>query len=148
MGDIARATISCAHFPVRTEKGGGQRSCGLCPACIFRRVALNAADIHEDADRYQYDLFDPQRTIPPKKMNYLIAFLNQIDSLSETDQGRLPVSISKNLRQTKLIERGEPLDEFVNLYRRYRNEWIAFVIQAKSNGCEWTRFIDLPSRAA
>ena len=84
----------------------------------------------------------------PKKMSYLIAFLNQIDSLVETEHGRLPVAISKHLYQTELIKRGQPLDEYVDLYRRYRNEWIGFVTKAKSNGCKWTSLIDLPAKAA
>ena len=146
LDDVARSTVSCVSYPLRQEIG---KSCGLCPACIFRRVALNASGICEPVGTYQYDVLNLRPGIvPPEKTKYLRAFLNQIDSLSETDQGHLPVNIVNHLRQTEVIERGQSLDDYVNLYQRYRNEWIAFITKAKSNGCTWTNLIDLPSNAA
>lgn len=114
---------------------------------IFRRVALDAAGIDEAADTYQCDVLDP-RSVPPKKMDYLKAFLNQIDSLVETDHGRLPVNISKHLYQTGLVELGESAEVYVDLYRRYRREWLAYVTKARLNGCKWANLIDLPVKAA
>lgn len=73
---------------------------------------------------------------------------NQIDSLAETDAGRLPVSISKHLYQTDMVERGGFTEVYVELYRKYRREWLAFVTKAKLNGCQWANLIDLPQKAA
>ena len=142
--ELAKSTISCVSYPLRQRT---RKSCGICAACIFRRVALDAAGIDEAADTYQFNILGPH-SVPPKKMNYLKAFLNQIDSLVETDHGRLPVSISKHLYQTGLVERGKSMEGYVDLYRRYRREWVAFITKAKLNGCKWASLIDLPLKAA
>lgn len=142
--DLARATVSCVSYPLRHRT---RKSCGLCAACLFRRVALNVADIDEVRGTYQSDVLD-LHSLPPKKMNYLKAFLNQIDSLAETDAGRLPVCISKHLYQTGLVERGGSTEVYVELYRKHRLEWLAFVTKAKLNGCQWANLIDLPQKAA
>lgn len=142
--DLARATISCVSYPLRHRT---RKSCGPCAACLFRRVALNAAGIDELRGTYQFDVLNRQSSVP-KNLSYLKAFLNQIDSLTETDAGRLPVSISKHLYQTGLVERGGSTRIYVDLYRKYRREWLAFVRKAKLNGCQWANLIDLPPKAA
>ena len=105
------------------------------------------AGIDETRGTYQSDVLD-HHSLSPKKLNYLKAFLNQIDSLAETDVGRLPVSVSKHLYQTGLVERGGSTEVYVDLYKRYRREWLAFVTKAKLNGCQWANLIDLPPKAA
>ncbi|MEK6235830.1 MAG: 7-cyano-7-deazaguanine synthase [Planctomycetales bacterium] len=140
--ELARSTVSCASYPLRQQT---RKSCGLCAACIFRRVALHAADIDEVADAYQHDVLELRSTAPMKKMNYLRAFLNQIDSLVETDQGRLPTIITNHLRRTGLIKQGESEKDYIDLYRKYRREWLDFAAKAKRNGCEWANQMDLPA---
>lgn len=142
--ELARATVSCVSYPLRHRT---RKSCGLCAACLFRRVAMHAAGIDEAGDTYQNDVLN-HLSVAPKKLNYLKAFLNQIDSLAETDCGRLPVSISKHLYQTDLVERGGSTEVYVNLYKKYRREWLAFVAKAETNGCQWANLIDLPPKAA
>ena len=142
--ELARSTVSCVGYPLRHRT---RKSCGLCAACIFRRVALDAAGIDEAADTYQFDVLN-RPSGSPRKLNYLKAFLNQIDSLAETDFGRLPVNISKHLYQTGLVERGASTEVYVDLYNKYRREWLAFVTKAQLNGCKWANLIDLPPKAA
>jgi len=72
---IAASTISCVHYPIRHIAGAGHRQCGVCPACLFRRVALMSAEVEEPGDAYQYNLLDPSCAIPEKKRQTLIAFL-------------------------------------------------------------------------
>ena len=141
---LARDTVSCVSYPLRHRT---RKSCGFCAACLFRRVALHTAGINEADDTYQFDVLNRLK-VAPKKLNYLKAFLNQIDSLAETDLGRLPVSISKHLYQTGLVERGAPMEVYIDLYKRYRSEWLAFVSKAELNGCQWAGLIDLPPKAA
>lgn len=149
LSEVARQTVSCAHFPVRLEKGGQCRSCGVCPACLFRRVALNTAGIHEDRSRYQHDLLDPRTSqLGPKKLRYLLAYLRQVDSLSELDEGHLPLLISRHLRSTGLAQPGDPLNSYVELYHRYRSEWYELIGKARTNGCRWATRIDIPDQVA
>lgn len=45
---------SCVHSAIRVA---GKTHCGVCPACIERRQAFAVAGIHEDAERYEVDIF-------------------------------------------------------------------------------------------
>jgi hypothetical protein len=147
--ELAQSTISCAHFPVRLEKGGTWKSCGLCPACIFRRVALHAAGIEEPGDVYQHDPFDARSShLSPKKLRYLTAYLLQVDSLREVDAGRLPPLITRHLRGTNLPQAGESPQMYLDLFRRYRSEWYELLEQASRNGCALANRIDVPGQAA
>lgn len=145
---IANATCSCPSFPVRVRGGGPQQSCGICAACLFRRLAMHSAGIEESGKDYQYDFLSPDEVIPKKKLRCLLAFLNQVDSLSEIELGKPPLCIQKHLRQTFVYDRGYSNEMIVNLYQRYQSEWIRLIRRAQSNGCRWTKLIDLPSKAA
>jgi 7-cyano-7-deazaguanine synthase in queuosine biosynthesis len=147
--EIARSTISCAHYPVRLEKGGTWKSCGLCPACIFRRVALHSAGISEASEGYQHDLLDPRTSrLSPKKLRYLIAYLLQVDSFAVLDQGRLPSVISRHLRNTEVLLPGDSQQVYVDLFQRYRSEWHNLLGHARRNGCDWAHRIDVSLQAA
>jgi 7-cyano-7-deazaguanine synthase in queuosine biosynthesis len=147
--ELARLTVSCAHYPIRKDKGVGVKSCGICPACIFRRVALHSVGIEELGNGYEYDLLNPQSCPVDWKHNkYLDAFLNQIDGLAVTDEGRLPSPVAQHLIRTEVVRVEESQQAFVDLYRRYRGEWLRFVKQARLNGCGWANRIDLPGQAA
>ena len=144
--DIARTSPSCVGYPLRNVSA---KSCGLCPACIFRRVALHAAGIEEPNVTYQHDLLDPNAPkLARRKMNYLLAFLNQIDSLSNTTGRCLPLSVSKHLSRTQLIRAGEPQQPFIDLYAKYHREWMSFIRTAKAKGCQWCDLIEVPTKAA
>lgn len=145
---VAKATCSCSSYPVRVQKSGPQQSCGVCAACLFRRVAMNSAGIEEDASVYQYDFLNSKVDIPTKKLRCLTAFLNQIDSLVGVERGELPVCIVRHLRQTHVIDRTETVQPIIDLYRRYRVEWAETIRRAESVGCKWTKMINLPPQAA
>ncbi|WP_437193314.1 7-cyano-7-deazaguanine synthase [Planctomicrobium sp. SH527] len=145
---IANATCSCPSFPVRVHHAGPQQSCGACAACLFRRLAMHSAGIEEVGRDYQYDFLDNQTVIPFKKRRYLAAFLNQVDSLRETELGKLPPNIERHLRHTHVFDHGCSVEMIVDLYRRYRYEWLDLIRLAASNGCKWTKLIDLPAQAA
>lgn len=147
--ELAKSTISCAHFPVRLKKGDKWKSCGLCPACIFRRVALHSAGIQEAGDVYQHDIFDSGCSqLHPKKLRYLTAYMLQIDSLQEIDAGDLPPLITRHLRRTNILQAGESPQMYLDLFRRYRSEWYELIEQARRNGCALAYRIDVPGQAA
>jgi 7-cyano-7-deazaguanine synthase in queuosine biosynthesis len=144
---IANDTFSCPSFPVRVPQAGRQQSCGVCAACLFRRLAMHTAGIEEDCANYQYDFLSRNTTIPIKKRRYLAAFLNQVDCLTQTDLQPLPINLAKHLRQTHVIEDGCSLETVSGLFRRYRDEWLKLIRHAQSRGCQWTKLIDLPTQA-
>lgn len=143
--DVALATTSCVSYPLRQETG---KSCGVCPACIFRRLALHAAGIEERRGSYHIDLLDGASMISPRKQKYLRAFLLLVDHLAETNEGRLPIVIARHLQATEVLETGESEQPYVDLYRRYRAEWLGLLQEARASGCNWSGLIDLPGEAA
>jgi 7-cyano-7-deazaguanine synthase in queuosine biosynthesis len=147
--EMARVTASCAHYPMRNEKGGTWKSCGLCPACIFRRVALHSAGLDEPEGAYEHDLLNPHSDpVEWKKRKYLAAFLNQIDSWTDLDKNILPIAVLQHLVGTEIVGVGEPVQVYVDLYKRYRLEWLEFIASARKNGCSWANLVDLPGQAA
>jgi len=73
--DIASSTVSCAHYPLRHRE---RKACGVCPACIFRRVAMHAAGIAEPDATYQVDILAESgvmNRLRAKHLKYLRAFL-------------------------------------------------------------------------
>ena len=145
LAELAVETISCVSYPLRHRV---RKSCGVCPACIFRRVALVAAGIEEPSHRYQCDLLDRRSSLNPEKLQYLKAFLLQVDHLSEVDEHRLPPLISRHLRLTRVLEEDQTVETYLPLYRRYRHEWLSFIGKARSHDCEWTDLIDVGRQAA
>lgn len=142
--ELADMTFSCVSYPLRHPT---KKFCGYCPACLFRRVALHAGGIAESDSVYSVDILK-QQPIPAKKLKYLIAFLNQIDGLAEVDQGKLPRSILHHLLATELLGYNESAQKYVDLYHRYRREWLAFIEHARRNGCQWVNMITVAHEAA
>ena len=145
---IAASTVSCAHYPLRHRE---RKACGVCPACIFRRVAMHAAGIAEPDATYQVDILAQSgitNRLRAKHVKYLYAFLLQVDVLADLDRGEIPNRLRRHLLQTGVVERGESLQPYVDLYRRYRQQWLGFVARARANGCCWAKLIGLPEAAA
>ena len=88
------------------------------------------------------------RSVGSKKLRYLLAYLLQVDSLSELDQGDVPLTITRHLRRTDILRPDDSQKLYVELFRRYRGEWRGFLDRARRNGCEWASRIDLPNPAA
>lgn len=117
-------------------------------AQAIREGSSDSEVAEEDSGDYQYDFLSRDTTIPPKKRRYLSAFLNQVDCLNETDLRKLPLCIEKHLRQTHIFNGGYSVETAVDLFRRYRDEWLGLIRRAESIGCKWTKLINLPSKAA
>lgn len=146
---VATSSISCAHFPVRIEKHGTWKSCGLCPACVFRRVAMYASGIPEGGEVFQHDFLDASvNQLSAKKLRYLTAYLIQVDSLSELDEGKLPFLIARELQRCEVFQSDLESRSFAELFRRYRSEWNDLLHHARKNGCNWAHRINLPGQSA
>ncbi len=140
LGDLALNTVSCVHYPLRDS---GAKQCGTCPACIFRRQAIITAGIEEPDGIYQHDLFSNRScNIPAKKLKYLRAFLMQIDKLGALDfSNQLPDFMMRHFRATEVISSDRAPSELVELYRRYRDEWLHLISRGQREGWEWTQMM-------
>jgi 7-cyano-7-deazaguanine synthase in queuosine biosynthesis len=137
MEELARKSISCILHPLSRR---GWQQCGYCPACVYRRQALISAGIEEAHDAYAVDLFaapDPHHAIPAKQMRWIRAFYQQVARLSDLDSGRTPEPFRRYLRATRAISSDDQLPPHVEVYRRYRQEWLALIADAQRRGLPW-----------
>ncbi len=144
---LAVSTISCVHYPNRHIPGAGHLQCGVCPACLFRRVAMASAGVNEPRGVYRYDLLDPRTEVSAKKRRPLLAFLNQVDSIHAAGESQLPAAIRAHLHAAGVVESDDDTKLFATLYRQYAADWDEFIRQGRRNGCSWPNLIDARSAA-
>ena len=140
--DLARSTVSCVHYPLRELL---HKQCGVCPACIIRRQAMITAGIEEPADSYKFDLFGPPRMgreVPVNELGNLKAFLMKLNKLSALEShAEVPGFFRCHLIGTGVVQHSEQLTPFVDLYRRYRKEWLTLVARAQTQGWSWANLL-------
>jgi 7-cyano-7-deazaguanine synthase in queuosine biosynthesis len=147
---LALSTVSCVHFPLR-EKGTAKQ-CGLCMGCLGRRQAMEIAGIKEPEGTYKFDFFrsvdelaasDPERLLP------LRATLMQVVALEKlSDDGIHPDSFNRFVRGTKVLLPGEPIEAWVALMRRYRDEWKRIVSRPDLRETNWAKWMHTAPVAA
>jgi len=137
---LADSTVSCVHYPLRNSTA---KQCGICPACIFRRQSLFVAGIQESRDRYKYDLFDKSsQDIPDEKLDYLRAFLLQVNKLSVLDfSNELPSFVTRHLQSTEIVTNSRIPVEIIDLYKRYRREWLMIIARGQQQGWKWSKIM-------
>lgn len=134
-------TISCwqqnRHVPVE----GHRRQCGICAACMLRRLSVHAAGLTEPADRYVWEnlsakTFDagvaPGFTkITPALREYAIAGTMHMDDLASlVDSPRHESLIRRHaaqIAQSLGLTNEDAAMKLNSLLRRHRDEWRAFV---------------------
>jgi hypothetical protein len=103
------------------------------------------AGIDEPGDSYKYDIFGtPQQdsNVASNASEFLKAFLMQVSKLSELESPtKVPWFFRRHLVGNGVVEDGQPLAPFVDLYRRYRNEWLALVAKARAQGWSWANLL-------
>lgn len=144
--ELAQATVSCVHFPLRHKR---TKQCGVCPACILRRQALLAAGIEEPTGRYRFDLFGPTaqaEDIPEDRLGELKAILGQVVRLSEFDgQGEIPRRFRRHLLGSGVIGDDVPQETVVGVLQRYRREWLDLAQEGARLGWKWTGLLSDPT---
>jgi hypothetical protein len=137
LADIVTRTASCVHYPLRDSLA---KQCGTCPACIFRRQALLVAGIDEPVESYKHDLFG--RTDNDAPDENLHAFLMQVDKLSTLDHSdEVPRLLVRHLRSTEVISDSRVPGAMIDLYRRYRQEWLLLVKRGLRADWKWSRMM-------
>lgn len=136
---LAPLTASCVGFPLRHSN---QKQCGLCPACIFRRVAMESAGIHESGDAYRYDFLNERiNDVPDKRLAYLKAFLVQVAHLRDIENcENLPRFFERHI-VPHIIPKGHSQRGVIELLARYRDEWEKVASVARERGCLWASLL-------
>ncbi|SRR5579883_51333 len=142
LADMAGATVSWARFPVGYHP---YQQCGICPACVFRRQAIQVAEIDEPEGLYTFDLFGPAaevNRIPPDKLNYLKAFLMQVAGWADIETtGRLPAPVERHLRRTRVLKLSDSPQPIIDLLARHRDEWELIAAEGREKGYRWARLL-------
>lgn len=134
-------TISCwqqnRHVPVE----GRKRQCGICAACMLRRMSVHAAGLSEPPDRYVWENLGASTfeqgvapgfaKVTPALREYAIAGTMHMDDLAGlADTPRYESTIRRNAWQIARalgISNEEAEMNLTFLLRRHRDEWHAFV---------------------
>jgi 7-cyano-7-deazaguanine synthase in queuosine biosynthesis len=135
--ELAKKSNSCILHPPQRN---GWQHCGHCTACIFRRQAMITAGITEGQDAYEVDLFaklPAQAAIPVKQLRPIRAFHQQVAQLRELDNGKAPPSFIQYLRETNAVSSDSQLAPYVEVYRRYRKEWLSVIAEARRLALPW-----------
>lgn len=134
-------TISCwqqnRHVPVE----GHRRQCGICAACMLRRLSVHAAGLTEPADRYVWENLGARTfesgvaqgfaKITPALREYAIAGTMHMDDLAALADSPRHESLIKRhaaqIAQPLGLSNQEAEMKLNSLLRRHRDEWHAFV---------------------
>jgi hypothetical protein len=143
LSGVASSTASCVHFPRRVR--GPAKQCGWCPGCIGRRQAILHAGAEEPAERYGVDLFGESQEVallPSDQLNYLKATLMQVESLKHLQEdGTQPDLLRRHVTGTQFLAPGENIAPWVGLMRRYRDEWLKLIRDARRRSLAWAEWV-------
>lgn len=134
-------TISCWQQNRHVSVGGHKRQCGICAACMLRRMSVHAAGLTEPTNRYVWENLNSSTfeggvaqgftKITPALREYAIAGTMHMDDLAGlADTPRFQATIRRNASQiAKALEISNEVAEMklISLVRRHRDEWNAFV---------------------
>jgi 7-cyano-7-deazaguanine synthase in queuosine biosynthesis len=132
--ELARKSVSCILHPLRRP---GNRQCGYCPACVYRRQAMITAGITESRDAYDIDLFSPLSTATEKQLQWIRAYHQQAGRLAELEAERVPKFFRSYLYATQAVSQDCELGPHVEVYRRYQREWAALIADARRHRLPW-----------
>lgn len=106
------------------------------------------AGIVEDSDAYDTDLFakaDIRIPISPEYLRCIQTFHEQIAHLAELDHGVVPASFRRYLKMTKAAITDGQIAQYAEVYRRYRQEWLALIADARRRGLPWITTVGSPA---
>ena len=142
LDQLALVTVSTARYPLGYHM---YQECGICPACVFRRQAMQVAGIKEGTGRYSFDLFGPVdevNQLSSGRLTYLRAFLMQVADWADIDTtGILPGTTERHLLHTRILEPGETGENIISLLARYRDEWEQIAAEGRERGYEWAEML-------
>lgn len=141
--DVWSRTWSCWQQSRHVSVGGQKRQCGICAACMLRRLSVHGAGLEEDSSRYVWENLGaaeleagaaadfPAGRIGPALREYALAGTLHLEHLAELGRDdRKKRGLARTARQ---IGRSMGLDEkdsevkASRLIAQHAKEWSAFV---------------------
>lgn len=139
-GDFWSDSRSCWQQSRQVSWGGKRRQCGICAACLLRRMSMHAANLTDTKETFiWHDLTAPrfERGVLPgffqitnAMREYGIAGALHLDHLAAMTEPRHASAISLNafkLARALGIDHGEASKKLVNVLNRHKAEWESFM---------------------
>ena len=134
-------TRSCWQQSRQTAVAGRRRQCGICAACLLRRMSMHAAGLSEASDVYVWeDLSTPEMRdgaaaeftlFTPALEQYAIAGVLHLDNLAALPGSAIHERRLRRAARETAWALGEDVREaevkLVDLLERHRNEWRDFL---------------------
>lgn len=140
-----RLTKSCWRDSRWSSVRGSRRQCGVCAACMLRRVSVHAADLSEDPETYvctDMSAATLEAAVDPDFENlntayrdYAIAGVRHMDDLAQMadDRERRSVRLHAAFLRRALRLTGDSEGRLIRLLERHADEWKWYLDSLGSN---------------
>ena len=134
-----RSTKSCWRDSRWSSVGGSWRHCGVCAACMLRRVSVHAAGLSELPETYVCtdmraatlrSAVDPRfKRLTPAYREYAIAGIMHMDDLADMAESGVRRIVRRHATSLARVLRpdGDTEDRLVGLLERHRQEWRSYL---------------------
>lgn len=135
-------TWSCWQGSRQSSVNGKKRQCGICAACLLRRVSVHAADQNEDPSRFVWENLSAPTfnegassdfaisRITPAMREYAIAGARHLEDMATLAEPTAYAHIfNRSTSQLSLalgLEKTELASRTVHLFKQHASEWAAF----------------------
>jgi 7-cyano-7-deazaguanine synthase in queuosine biosynthesis len=134
-------TRSCWQQSRQVGMGGKQRQCGVCAACMLRRMSLHAAGVVEPADAYVWENLGARdfrsgaapgfKLVTAALEQYAIAGVLHLDHLAALPDSPLHRRLIRRSAREVADALGESLEDtemkLLSMLERHRDEWRNFL---------------------
>jgi hypothetical protein len=147
-------TRSCWRDSRWSSVGGKRRQCGVCAACMLRRMSVHAAGLSEDRETYLCEDLSAatlQAAVHPgfshcneAFQQYALAGTLHLDHLADMAMAAARPAVRRHATLTGFalgIPAGDAEAQLVGLLERHLSEWTRFLIDLGENSFvrKWTR---------
>ena len=134
-----RSTKSCWRDNRWSSVRGSWRHCGVCAACMLRRVSVHAAGLSEDPETYVCtdmsattleSAVDPDfKNLNTAYRNYAIAGVRHMDDLADMANGRERRIVRRHAVSLRHVLRltGDSEGRLIRLVERHADEWKGYL---------------------
>jgi 7-cyano-7-deazaguanine synthase in queuosine biosynthesis len=140
-GHAWESTRSCWQQSRQASVDGSRRQCGICAACMLRRLSVHAAGLSERKETYLWEnlkvsTFEKGAAngfehITDKLRDYAIAgtlHLDHLAALRSTRSGRASIDVAAfHLGRSRELQEADARAKLERVLTKHENEWRAFM---------------------
>ena len=147
-GDGLEDTKSCWRDSRSSSLDGSWRHCGLCAACMLRRLSLHAADRNEPTGTYRYPV-DRELSLEPVNGRVFAQLTSafRADAVAGTLHMRYMTELAGDMERIRGhaavlspvlgLETDDVERRIRRLFEQHREEWAAYLQSVERNSLVW-----------